>query len=380
MTTVLITGATGFVGGALAASLLAVGYRVLALSRNDADGERTRASVRDAARGFGKPLDEAAEQRLAVLEVDARTLDQALTRDRLADVCAAWHAAAEMSYASQKAMASYQANVVATAALHRLLAERAPQCQRFFYVSTAYTAGMDSGPVEEELHAGRAYDNIYQLTKCAAEHALSHQSGRLGLPVTLLRPTIVVGHAATGWARRNGFGFHMFIEALASVGRAGVRRVHFDLNAAARPDLIPIDRLASDAVTLTARAARGNLVDVFHSAGGLGLRLDAVLRTIGGPCGVDVQFGPQQTPVDKRLDRVIDPNRRFASAEWRFSTRLLEQALGCGSRPAATQDQLDRMVRWYLAGEEAPRRRRAAREAGSAPLPAARTSLAAQPV
>ena len=54
MATVLITGCTGFVGSAIAATLLGAGFRVLALSRNDADGERTRAAVREAAAGFGR--------------------------------------------------------------------------------------------------------------------------------------------------------------------------------------------------------------------------------------------------------------------------------------------------------------------------------------
>lgn len=378
MATILITGATGFVGGALAANLLAAGFHVLALSRNDPDGNRTRESVRDAAAGFGLAFDGALNRRLSVLEVDGETLHAVLTPAILADVQAAWHAAAEMSYAGQKVLASHYTNVVVTARLYRLLAERAPACQRFFYVSTAYTSGMDGGLVREELHAGHGFNNVYQLTKSAAEHALSHLQGRHRLPVTIFRPTIVVGHSHTGWARRNAFGFHMFIEALASMGRAGVSRVHLNLNAAARPDLMPVDRLVGDGVALTARAAQGAALDIFHCAGGLGLRLDEVLRAIGKPSGVDVQFGALQTTADKRVDRAIEPNRRFASTEWEFCSQRLRQALGDSVRPAATVLELDRMVRWYLS-DESPSTRRRRRSAAEPAMPASET-LEAQAV
>jgi nucleoside-diphosphate-sugar epimerase len=358
MTTVLITGATGFVGSAIASNLLVAGYDILALSRNDSDGERTRRSVRDAAAGFGKPLDEAAEQRLTVIEANPDQLETVLTCERLSGVCAAWHVAAEMSYARQKVLSSYHTNVGLTTQLYRLLASRAPQCKRFFYVSTAYTGGMDGGLVEEVLHAGLPYDNVYQLTKCFAEHALVHNQAQAGLPVTLFRPTIVVGHTSSGWARRNGFGLHMFFEAIAKMGHIDIAEVWFNLNAATHPDLIPIDRLASDAVVLTTRAALGAMVEICHCAGGRGLTLDSMLRTIGRSCGVAVHFGPLKSAADKSIDRAIDPNRRFASTDWLFSSRNLERLLGHEPRPPVSESQLEKMVRWYLTdGTEVQQRR-----------------------
>ena len=50
--TFLITGGTGFVGGSIAAQLINQGHSVLALSRNDIDGQWTLNSVRTAAKGL----------------------------------------------------------------------------------------------------------------------------------------------------------------------------------------------------------------------------------------------------------------------------------------------------------------------------------------
>jgi nucleoside-diphosphate-sugar epimerase len=56
MKTVLITGVTGYIGGALAAGFLARGHRVIALARNDARGVRAKSSVVASAAGFGNEL------------------------------------------------------------------------------------------------------------------------------------------------------------------------------------------------------------------------------------------------------------------------------------------------------------------------------------
>lgn len=350
--TVLVTGSTGFVGSALAARLLAAGLQVLALSRNDPDGSRTRASIDDAARGFGLALGELAQPRLTVLPIEPGGFSQTLTRQRLADVTAAWHVAAEMSYASDKSLESYQTNVVATCELYRQLAEQAPNCRRFYYVSTAYTAGMAGGPVKEELHAGLPYSNAYQLSKSMAEHALASLQPRHRLPVTLFRPTIVVGHSQTGWTRRNGFGFYMFVEALSRLRRAGIARLSFAIDSTARPDLIPIDRLVDDAVALTRRDREGAPLEILHCAGGLDLSIAKALETIGAALGLELHFDGLHSATDRRVDRAIRLNRAFASTEWSFCRHHLAQAVDHARPPAVTAAELSRTVQWYLAVDE----------------------------
>src|SRR5687767_6736930 len=95
---VLITGATGFVGGALAATLLARGARVTALSRNDPDGMRTVNAVVDAAQGCGLDISGTLSNRLNVINTDLAKGGEELGSAELRGVTEVWHLAAEMSY------------------------------------------------------------------------------------------------------------------------------------------------------------------------------------------------------------------------------------------------------------------------------------------
>ncbi|UUZ54277.1 NAD-dependent epimerase/dehydratase family protein [Massilia sp. H-1] len=95
---VLITGATGFVGSALAANFLARSIPVVALSRKDPDGARTVAAVRAAAGGFGLDIGHAIPAHLQVIDVTWPELEKSLPAAVLAGVTHAWHCAAEMSY------------------------------------------------------------------------------------------------------------------------------------------------------------------------------------------------------------------------------------------------------------------------------------------
>jgi nucleoside-diphosphate-sugar epimerase len=356
----LVTGSTGFVGSALIANLLAGGARVIAVARNDAIGTRTLEAVRDAAAGFGLSLSKECEERLTVLDVEYQDIEAGIPARLLESVSTVWHTAAEMSYANQKLFTSYQTNVVNTVQLYRHVAAHAPQCRRFAYVSTAYVAGMLGGRVAETLHAGPPYVNVYQVTKGAAEHALAQARQEAALPLTIFRPTIVVGHRNTCWARRNGFGFYMFVEAIASAGKAGMESLRLHLNPHARPDLVSIDALVHDALHLSRQPQECDL-DIYHCSGGLGCDIDEVMTAIGDACGVEIVFGEPQTAADRRIDRAVHLNRAFANTEWMFDRARLDAALGTAAyarlRAPVTMDDIGRMAKWYAevdAGDDAP--------------------------
>jgi nucleoside-diphosphate-sugar epimerase len=141
---ILLTGATGFVGSALAAAFLNRGGRVLAVSRNDPRGERTARAVLTAAAGFGTPLAVAALERLTTLSVESDRMDEALDRQALSGITDVWHCAANMTYALETLEETLETNLVMAARLYQLIAERS-SCSRFYQVSTAYTAGIERG-------------------------------------------------------------------------------------------------------------------------------------------------------------------------------------------------------------------------------------------
>lgn len=363
---ILITGATGFVGSALAASFLARGAGVTAVSRNDPDGVRTINAVLTAAHGCGLDISGAVKQHLRVVNIDFAELETQLTEAHLADITDVWHVAAEMSYSAHKLAQSFDTNVGNTARLYETVARRAPACRRFYYVSTAYVAGMDGGAVREELHPRSRMVNTYQVTKWSAEQSLHLLHRRHGVPVSIFRPTVVVGHSTTGWAHRNGFGFYMFQDAMIAIARAGHREITLDLLADTRPDLVPIDQLTADACSLSLRQDPGRELEVFHSGGGLGVPMAEIVRIWGEVAGIATRLGPPTTALEQKFDRAVGPNRPFARTEWQFDRSRLDAATGrTGPVTPLDREALHALCSWY-AGDSASRSAEPAAEVAAA--------------
>jgi long-chain acyl-CoA synthetase len=82
--------------------------------------------------------------------------------------------------------------------LAELCAARGAGLRRLTYVSTAYVAGDRRGwAVETELDLGQRFRNAYEQSKNEAESLVQRLRGRL--PITVVRPSIVVGERGTGW-------------------------------------------------------------------------------------------------------------------------------------------------------------------------------------
>lgn len=70
--------------------------------------------------------------------------------------------------------------------------------ERLHYVSTCYVSGCHPGRfLESDLECGQAFNNAYEATKYEAEVEVRARL-RAGLPVTIYRPSIVVGDSTTG--------------------------------------------------------------------------------------------------------------------------------------------------------------------------------------
>jgi thioester reductase-like protein len=77
-------------------------------------------------------------------------------------------------------------------------AARGEGLRRMTYVSTAYVAGDRHGCARETgLEVGQGFRNAYEQSKHEAERLV--WSRRERLPLTVVRPSIVVGDRATGW-------------------------------------------------------------------------------------------------------------------------------------------------------------------------------------
>lgn len=111
------------------------------------------------------------------------------------DIRQIWHLAAvyDLSVPREVGM---RVNVTGTQRILDL-AERAPQLERLHYISTCYVSGRYDGVfTENDLEKGQPFNNFYEETKQLAEIEVRKRMPRL--PVTIYRPSVVVGDSRTG--------------------------------------------------------------------------------------------------------------------------------------------------------------------------------------
>jgi nucleoside-diphosphate-sugar epimerase len=167
---VLVTGATGFTGGHLARALAGRGYTVRALVRSP---QRTQ------------PLIDAG---VALVDGDIRD-DRALAA-AVADVDVVYHVAAIYREAGAPA-ASYRA-VNALAVRQLIEAAGRARVRRVVHCSTVGVHGdIEHPPATEEapLRPG----DVYQTTKLEGEQLARETGHRLGIDVTVVRPSGIYG-------------------------------------------------------------------------------------------------------------------------------------------------------------------------------------------
>jgi len=185
--TLLVTGATGLVGGGALREMLEAspGARALALVRTREGGAALRQSLGPFAHRVSPVL---GDVRLPALGLDASL--RAELRGRVTHLL---HSAADICFARPLEQAR-AVNTAGTAHALELANELGGPC-RFVHVSSAYVAGRAVGVVTEEPSTGtHGFVNAYEQSKHEAE-ALVRASG---CPFVILRPSSIVCDARTG--------------------------------------------------------------------------------------------------------------------------------------------------------------------------------------
>jgi len=346
---VMLTGVTGFVGSSLAARFLMEGHKVLAISRNDYSGERTLKAVKEACKGFKIDLDPSSLDHLEVLSIDYSDLATFENADTIKDVDEVWHIAAEMAYSPSKFQNAFQQNLTVSGDLHEIMNRKAPKCRRFYYVSTCYTAGFNKLHAKEEVHLKPRFVNVYQASKWAAETNLVNQSHALNLPVTIFRPSIIVGHHRTGWNGNNDFGLYTFINAVTFGLKSGSKTLTLDLDGSAQLNFIPVDFVVDYAVKLSQRKKQPKELEIFNAAANTTITTGACMCITEKLLNATINIGKPVSMLDKLVDRASRLNRDFARTSWHFEISKLKKALGKDFVPFdANKEVLTRILDVYI--------------------------------
>jgi thioester reductase-like protein len=199
---VLLTGATGFVGMAVLARLLEHTDRdVVVLVRAGSQGEADARLQALLGSVFDAPERHRARVRAVCGDLTAPGLGLGADRRWISEeVREVVHGAASVAFDLPLAE-SRSINVEGTRRILDLAedcAARGEGLRRVTYVSTAYVAGDRHGLAREaELDVGPGFRNPYEQSKHEAERLV--WSRRERLPITIVRPSIVVGELGTGW-------------------------------------------------------------------------------------------------------------------------------------------------------------------------------------
>jgi dihydroflavonol-4-reductase len=322
--TTLVTGATGFVGSAVARRLLAAGHQVRALVRATSDRRNLE----------GLPVE------LALGDLtDTDSLRAALQGCRVL-----FHVAADYRLWVRDPRAMHAANVDGTVALMRAALEG--QVEQIVYTSSVATLGLtrDATPADEDTPVVLE-DMIgpYKRSKFLAEREVRRLVDTEGLPAVIVNPSTPVG---PGDAKPTPTG-RMIVDA--ARGRVpafvdtGLNVVHVD-------DVAEGHRLALERGRAGAR----------YILGGENLTLREILTQIATLTG--------HAPPRLRLPRVALYPLAYAAQAWArlsrrgtplvtvdelrmarkrmfFSSARAERELGYRARPAA--QALEDAVQWY---------------------------------
>ncbi|MFO0618140.1 MAG: SDR family oxidoreductase [Polyangiaceae bacterium] len=266
---ILLTGITGFLGGALAARWAPRAASISALVRA-ATEEQGRARVVESLSRFLAP-GEAADAARAMQVIVGDIGEEATFFDpRLDAVTHVVHAAACTSFGSTREV--WRSNVVGTTLLAERL-RRASRLRRFLHVSTAYCCGAQPNRVVEEGDAPRpehTHVNEYARTKAEAERRLLSMGPEM--PLVIARPSIVIGHTSLGVEPSSSL--FWYYRALASLG-AGP----FELDA--RRDIVPVDYVA-EALDFLCHLEAPRWGTYHVSAGVSGaVRVEEIVRSFG---------------------------------------------------------------------------------------------------
>lgn len=170
---VLVTGATGFVGGAVARALVRAGVDVRVLTRPDA-------SLRNV-------------EGLPVERISGDLRDRASLRRAVAGCRHLYHVAAHYALWARNPAVFYDVNVTGT--INMMEAAREAGTERIVYCSTIGAIGLppDGGPGTEETPVSLTQmAGHYKRSKYLAEQEVLRMA-RSGLPVVIVNPSAPVG-------------------------------------------------------------------------------------------------------------------------------------------------------------------------------------------
>jgi nucleoside-diphosphate-sugar epimerase len=218
------------------------------------------------------------------------------------EITSVFHCAASVSFS----LGLGQSRAINVEGTRRMLelAAGLPRLERFGYVSTAYVAGTHAGLFrEDDLDVGQSFRNPYERSKHEAERLVQGS----GLPVHVLRPSIVVGDRRTGWTTA----FNVLYAPLRLFAHGAYAAV--PARRSAPVDVVSVDYVADAAFELATKGKPGTYQLVAgRRAATMGRLMELAARYFGRRPPVTVPPRLYRRVVHPLLRRVMRGRRRRA--------------------------------------------------------------------
>jgi len=250
MRTAIVTGASGFIGSRLVHQLLMRGWSVHALGRSKSGKsyeDRVEAALDDI---DGRPIEPSLLPELRCHEVGICDSDLGLSRP-ISEIlpgtdAVLFHVAGDTRFNPTDPEAQRRVNIGGSLNVMRALQDSVASV---VHVSTAYVAGDRQGLVlESDLDEGQGFCNCYEKSKSDAEIEITDLCAESGLPLTIVRPSIITNDTATG---RSSTFTHLnaIVEVISRIqkhygiadGEVVSEEIRIPADPESRPNLAPID-------------------------------------------------------------------------------------------------------------------------------------------
>ena len=193
---IALTGATGFLGSHLMASLITKGYTIIVFGR-PAKNESLQDRILRLLTWFG--VDSMSDQ-VTCIDTDLSQDNLGISAGEYTRLCSVVdsviHCASDTSFSESKREKVMAANINNLNGI--LEFSKNAQVNFFHYISTTYVAGTGITYCKEILSSVKTFTNVYEESKAAAENIISGFCDKNAIPLSIIRPSIVYGNSQTG--------------------------------------------------------------------------------------------------------------------------------------------------------------------------------------